>query len=167
MRSDTGAGMSLARTAAMATAQLAGWAIDPVANLLLPRACGRFLVAPEAQLLLVPFEGPRDAAVALRALADTRSDIVMVAVAPDRTVRFGLAFVAGDRSLTWGYRIWSAAADRPPWLAPEIGADPSHELRARRMVKQGSPPWVSDAEQEQGFANADLLLSRAFLAHQA
>jgi hypothetical protein len=162
MHHDTHADALLAdRTGAIAIAQLAGWEIDPAANLLMFCACAPCLFAPEPQLLIVPFTSGRDNALAMRAMADTRSDVVMVVVTPNREVRFGLVLLGDDRAIQWVYRIWSPVADSPHWLAAELGADPSYALRSQRIVKHVAPPWKNDAERTRGFTEGDRLLSHA------
>jgi hypothetical protein len=134
MHHDTHADALLAdRTGAIAIAQLAGWEIDPAANLLMFCACAPCLFAPEPQLLIVPFTSGRDNALAMRAMADTRSDVVMVVVTPNREVRFGLVL----RATTAPSNGYIGSGHR--WPTAHTGWRQSWgPIRAMRSVPSGS-----------------------------
>jgi hypothetical protein len=149
-----------ARSAALLTAELAGWAIDPNESAFFPAAYARYLVAPVAQALLVPHGPGSCAAVAMRAGRETRSDVVVVAAAADGSIRYSLSMTQGGREWRTGYRLWQGTTSASLWLAPDEAAGPSYELLRRPMRPSATAPWADSADRRAGFVRAASLIAR-------
>jgi len=149
--------LGLARAAALAIAEIAGWAVDASANRLLDRRLADYIVAPDGWAMLAPYAGASSLGLGGVARAATRSDVLLVAVAPDHAVRVVIGR-SNRRDWGMGYQLWQSESAEL-WFAPELADGRSYRVMPTGLKDRPAPPWRFIRERDEGFARAALLIA--------
>lgn len=140
---------TLARGAAQALADMAGWKTEPAPNFVHP-CFGACLYSPRAEIIIAPWRKETSLRCLMRAAREARLDVLHVEpgwISAGIAIFYAALILSrnGGLEVYRALRLWSEDVDTAPWLVPDPDDsqnNPCFDLCATGLKASASSPYV-------------------------